>query len=72
MQMENVQNSQLGISIYYKNLSKKEKKQLIVYLIKRYDMNYYTVMSKLNGRNKMNALEIEVINNVINEGLWKR
>ncbi len=71
MQMENVQKSQLDICAYYKKLSKKDKKDLITYLVKRYDMNYYTICSKFNKRSKMNQLEIETIANIINEESWR-
>lgn len=69
--MENVQKTQLGISIYYKNLKRNERRDLISYLIKRYDMNYYTLIAKFNRRNKMSMVEIEVIANVINEEAWR-
>ena len=70
--MEIVEKKELDIRVYYKKLRKKDKGRLVSYLIKRFDMNYATVMSKLNCRSKMTQLEIEAITNVINEELWKK
>lgn len=50
---------------------KRDKGNLVQFLIKRYDMNYSTINAKLNGRSKMTVLEHDMITNVIDNELWK-
>lgn len=69
--MRAVEKKELDIRVYYKNLRKKDKGRFVSFLVKRFDMNYATIMSKLNARSKMNQLEMEAITKVINEDLWK-
>lgn len=71
MQMEVVEKKDLDIRVYYKNLTKKDKGRFISFLVKRFDVNYSTIVAKLNARSKMKQLETEAITKVINEGLWK-
>lgn len=52
-------------------MTKKDKGSLVSYLIKRYDMSYPTIISKLNGRSKMTVLEQDMITNVIDKKLWE-
>jgi len=63
--------SNLDICAYYRQLSKRDKGNLVQFLIKRYDMNYSTINAKLNGRSKMTVLEHDMITNVIDNELWK-
>ena len=69
--MENEEEKKLDISVYYKSMTKKDKGSLVSYLIKRYDMSYPTIISKLNGRSKMTVLEQDMITNVIDKKLWE-
>lgn len=69
--MENEEKKKLDICVYYKSMTKKDKGSLVSYLIKRYDMSYPTIISKLNGRSKMTVLEQDMITNIIDKKLWE-
>ena len=54
MQENEVKNGALTIEGYYASLSKKEKSQLIQFLMTKYGFCYNTVQQKLSGRTKFN------------------
>ena len=71
MQENEVKNGALTIEGYYATLSKKEKSQLIQYLMTNYGFCYNTVQQKLTGRTKFNPRDFLVVQTVIKESLWK-
>lgn len=71
MQENKLKNGALTIEGYYATLSKKEKSQLILYLMTKYGFCYNTVQQKLTGRTKFNQRDLLVVQTVINESLWK-
>lgn len=71
MQENEVKNGALTIEGYYATLSKKEKSQLIQYLMTNYGFCYNTVQQKLTGRTKFNPRDLLVVQTVIKKSLWK-
>lgn len=72
MQEIMAKNDQVTISDYYKSLSRSEKGQFIKFLIKEFDFGYSTLFSKLNGSKEFNPRDAVVINQVIEQGLWRQ
>ena len=72
MQEIMAKNEQVTISDYYKSLSKVEKGQFLKYLVKVFDFGYSTLFSKLNGSKGFNPRDAVVINQVIDQGLWRQ
>ena len=68
MQENEVKNGALTIEGYYATLSKKEKSQLIQFLMTKYGFCYNTVQQKLT---KFNPRDLLVVKTVIKESLWK-
>ena len=71
MQENEVKNEALTIEFYYATKTKKEKSQLIQYLMTNYGFCYNTVQQKLTGRTKFNPRDLLVVQTVIKESLWK-
>ena len=71
MQENEVKKSAITISDYYAKLSKKEKSQILGYLITHYGFRYNTIQQKLTGKSDFNPRDMLVVQTVINEGLWK-
>ena len=71
MQENEVKNGALTIEGYYASLSKKEKSQLIQFLMTKYGFCYNTVQQKLSGRTKCKPSDLLVVQTVIKESLWK-
>ena len=71
MQENEVKNGALTIEGYYATLSKKEKSQLIQYLMTNYGFCYNTVQQKLTGTTKFKTRNLLVEQTVIKESLWK-
>lgn len=71
MQENEVKNGALTIEGYYATLSKKEKSQLIQFLMTKYGFCYNTVQQKLTGRTKFNPRDLLVVQTVVNQSLWK-
>ena len=71
MQEKEVKKRALTIEGYYATLSKKEKSQLIQFLMNQYGFCYNTVQQKLSGRTKFNPRDLLVVSTVIKEQLWK-
>lgn len=69
--MEKLEN--INPTVYYQNLSKKEKSQFLLYLSTRYGMKTNTIRRKLakNPNSELTKLEEVTILEVIKEGLWK-
>lgn len=71
MQENEVKNGAITIEGYYATLSKKEKSQLIHFLMEKYGFCYCTIQQKLTGRTKFNPRDLLVVQTVINQSLWK-
>lgn len=71
MQEKEVKNGALTIEGYYATLSKKEKSQLIQFLMNKYGFCYNTVQQKLSGRTKFNPRDLLVVQTIIKDSLWK-
>lgn len=56
---------------YYNGLTKKERGNLLHFLVAKFNVGYSTIQSKFAGRLDFNKLEIYAINQIIEEGLWK-
>ena len=69
--MEKLEN--INPTVYYQNLSKKEKSQFLLYLSTKYGMKANTTRRKLakNPNSELTKLEEVTILEVIKEGLWK-
>lgn len=69
--MEKLEN--INPTVYYQNLSKKEKSQFLLYLSMQYGMKANTIRRKLakNPNSELTKLEEVTILEVIKEGLWK-
>ena len=66
--------SNVSVKVYYSNLTKKEKGQLLPYITARHHYPSSTMSVKLrqNSRAKLRFDEEENIKNAIKEGLWKQ
>ena len=71
MQEIEVKNSAITIQDYYANLTKKEKTQILSYLITHYGFRYNSVKQKLTGKSDFNPRDLLVVKAVINEELWR-
>lgn len=71
MQENENKNSALTIQGYYQTLGKKDKSQLINYLMQTYGFGYSSLQYKLNGRRQFNPRDTLVVQTVINNQLWK-
>ena len=71
MQEKKPKNSTIVVQDYYAALSKKEKSELMNYLIVNYDFRYNTIQQKLSGKSLFNARDLLVVSTVIKEQLWK-
>lgn len=71
MQEKEVKNEGITVQGYYASLSKKEKSQLIKFLMDKYGFCYNTVQQKLTGRTMFNPRDLLVVTTVINQSLWK-
>lgn len=71
MQENEVKKSAITINDYYAKLSKKEKSQMLGYLITHYGFRYNTIQQKLTGKSDFNPRDMLVVQTVINEGLWR-
>nr|DAW02207.1 MAG TPA: hypothetical protein [Caudoviricetes sp.] len=67
-------NDSIDLQVYYAALSKKDKSNLLTYLMVTYDMNYNTIRRKLSGSEGyyLNTLErIACLEAKDNEIKWK-
>lgn len=71
MQENEVKKSAITINDYYAKLSKKEKSQILGYLITHYGFRYNTIQQKLTGKSDFNPRDMLVVQTVINENLWR-
>lgn len=71
MQEKKPKNTAIVVQDYYAALSKKEKSELMNYLIVHYDFRYNTIQQKLSGKSLFNARDLLVVSTVIKEQLWK-
>lgn len=71
MQENEVKKSARTINDYYAKLSKKEKSQILGYLITHYGFRYNTIQQKLTGKSDFNPRDMLVVQTVINEDLWR-
>lgn len=71
MQVNKPKNSAIVVLDYYAALSKKEKSELINYLIVHYAFRYNTIQQKLSGKSAFNPRDLLVVSTVIKEQLWK-
>lgn len=71
MQENEVKKSAITINDYYAKLSKKEKSQILGYLITHYGFRYNTIQQKLTGKSDFNPRDMSVVQTVINEDLWR-
>lgn len=71
MQEIEVKNSAITIKDYYANLTKKEKTQILAYLMNHYGFRYNSVQQKLTGKSDFNPRDLLVVKTVIKEELWK-
>ena len=72
MQTKKVENSNLGLQAYYKNLNRKEKTKLIGFLMNKFGWSYNSVWNRLTGRTEFSDLELMVVTPIINDGVWKQ
>ena len=72
MQENMVKKDSINISGYYKSLDRVDRAKFSDYLRKTYDFKFATLNNKLNGHRKFNSRDAAVINQVINQGLWKQ
>lgn len=56
---------------YYSGLSKKEKGELLRHLVKKFDYSYSSVQQKLHGNADLNARDIILIGNEVEDESWK-
>lgn len=71
MQENEVKKSAITINDYYAKLSKKEKSQILGYLITHYGFRYNTIQQKLTGKSDFNPRDMLVVQTVINADLWR-
>ena len=71
MQENKQKNTAIVVQDHYAELSKKEKSQLMNYLIVHYDFRYNTIQQKLSGKSEFNPRDLLVVSTVIKEQLWK-
>lgn len=71
MQEKEAKKSAITINDYYAKLSKKEKSQILGYLITHYGFRYNTIQQKLTGKSDFNPRDMLVVQTVINEDLWR-
>lgn len=71
MQENEVKKSAITINDYYAKLSKKEKSQILGYLITHYGFRYNTIQQKLTGKSDFNPRDMLVVQTVINEDSWR-
>ena len=71
MQENEVKKSAITINDYYAKLSKKEKSQILGYLITHYGFRYNTIQQKSTGKSDFNPRDMLVVQTVINEDLWR-
>lgn len=71
MQENKQKNTAIVVQDYYAELSKKEKSQLMNYLIVHYAFGYNTIQQKLSGKSEFNPRDLLVVSTVIKENLWK-
>jgi hypothetical protein len=71
MQENEVKKNAITINDYYAKLSKKEKSQILGYLITHYGFRYNTIQQKLTGKSDFNPRDMLVVQTVINEDLWR-
>lgn len=71
MQENEVKKSAITINDYYAKLSKKEKSQILGYLITHYGFRYNTIQQKLTGKSEFNPRDLLAVKTVIKEELWR-
>lgn len=72
MQAKKVENSNVGLQAYYKELNRKERTKLIGYLMNKFGWSYNAVWNRLTGRTEFSEIELMVICPLINEGKWNQ
>lgn len=72
MDKENNENlTEVGLQAYYKGLGRKEKSELIRYLMVEFNYSYNSIQQKLTGKAGLNKRDLILIDHVIRNGLWK-
>lgn len=73
MNKQNI-NEMNGVTLqdYYTNLSKEEKGKLLNYIAYHLGIGYSTLIAKFYSRLHFSKVEAIVINQIINEGTWKK
>lgn len=62
----------VAIRDYYKSLSKKDKGNLLQFLVANCDLGYSTLINRLAGRSEFHRPEIIIISEIIEGELWKK
>lgn len=72
MQTKKVENQNLGLQAYYKNLDNRERNKLVGYLMYKFGWTYNSVWNRLTGRTEFSEIELTVVSPIIMDGLWKQ
>ena len=63
--------TEVGLQAYYKKLGRKEKSELIRYLMVEFCYSYNSIQQKLTGKADLNKRDLILIGEVIKEELWR-
>jgi Ca2+-binding EF-hand superfamily protein len=72
MDKENNENlTEVGLQAYYKELGRKEKSELIRYLMVEFNYSYNSIQQKLTGKANFNKRDLILIGYVVKSELWR-
>ena len=72
MQTKKVENQNLGLQAYYKELDNRERNKLVGYLMYKFGWTYDSVWNRLTGRTEFSEIELTVVSPIIMDGIWKQ
>ena len=72
MQTKKVENQNLGLQAYYKELDNRERNKLVGYLMYKFGWTYNSVWNRLTGRTEFSEIELTVVSPIIMDGIWKQ
>ena len=72
MQTKKVENQNLGLQAYYKELDNRERNKLVGYLMYTFGWTYNSVWNRLTGRTEFSEIELTVVSPIIMDGIWKQ
>lgn len=62
----------LQLQLYYNDLTKKEKAELIKFLMIRFDYSYCSIRNKFLGTSEFNKRDLILLGDVITEESWRQ